>query len=47
MIEYVDQTKYTYKVADINLAQFGRDEITISELEMPGLMALRERYKGQ
>ncbi|MCI5776747.1 MAG: adenosylhomocysteinase [Bacteroidales bacterium] len=47
MIEYVDQTKYAYKVADINLAQFGRDEITISELEMPGLMALRERYKGQ
>ncbi len=47
MFEYVDQTKYTYKVADINLAQFGRDEITISELEMPGLMALRERYKGQ
>ena len=47
MIEYVDHTKYTYKVADINLAQFGRDEITISELEMPGLMALRERYKGQ
>lgn len=47
MIEYVDNTKYTYKVADINLAQFGRDEITISELEMPGLMALRERYKGQ
>lgn len=47
MIEYVDQTKYAYKVADINLAQFGRDEITISELEMPGLMAIRERYKGQ
>lgn len=47
MIEYVDQTKYTYKVADINMAQFGRDEIKISELEMPGLMALRERYAGQ
>lgn len=47
MIEYVDQTKYTYKVADISLAQFGRDEIKISELEMPGLMALRERYAGQ
>lgn len=47
MFEYVDKNDYTYKVADINLAQFGRDEITISELEMPGLMALRERYKGQ
>lgn len=47
MFEYVDKNDYTYKVADINLAQFGRDEITISELEMPGLMALRKRYKGQ
>lgn len=47
MFEYVDKNDYTYKVADINLAQFGRDEITISELEMPGLMALREHYKGQ
>ncbi len=44
MIEYVDHNPYNFKVADINLAQFGRDEITISELEMPGLMALRERY---
>ena len=44
MIEYVDPTTYNYKVADINLAKFGRDEITISEIEMPGLMALRERY---
>ncbi len=47
MIEYVDTKEYNYKVADIALADFGRDEITISELEMPGLMALRERYKGQ
>ena len=47
MVEFVDPNNYTYKVADINLADFGRDEISISELEMPGLMALRERYKGQ
>lgn len=33
-----------YKVADIKLADFGRKEITISEKEMPGLMALREKY---
>ena len=33
-----------YKVADINLADFGRKEIEIAEKEMPGLMALRERY---
>ena len=47
MIEYVDNNKYQYKVADINLAEFGRKEIEISEVEMPGLMALRERYAGQ
>ncbi len=34
-----------YKVADINLAEFGRKEISIAETEMPGLMALREEYK--
>ncbi len=33
-----------YKVADIDLAEFGRKEIEIAEKEMPGLMALRERY---
>lgn len=33
-----------YKVADINLANFGRKEIEIAEKEMPGLMAVREKY---
>jgi len=33
-----------YKVKDISLAEFGRKEITIAEKEMPGLMALREKY---
>ena len=33
-----------YKVADINLADWGRKEIEIAEIEMPGLMALREEY---
>jgi len=33
-----------YKVADIRLADFGRKEIEIAEHEMPGLMALREKY---
>ncbi|MFO0680207.1 MAG: adenosylhomocysteinase [Polyangiaceae bacterium] len=33
-----------YKVADINLADWGRKEITIAESEMPGLMALRKEY---
>ncbi|MDH3861968.1 MAG: adenosylhomocysteinase, partial [Gammaproteobacteria bacterium] len=36
-----------YKVADIALADWGRKEMTIAETEMPGLMALREEYKGQ
>src|ERR671913_838720 len=33
-----------YKVADLALADFGRTEITLAENEMPGLMAMRERY---
>jgi adenosylhomocysteinase len=33
-----------YKVADINLADWGRKELNIAETEMPGLMALREEY---
>jgi adenosylhomocysteinase len=33
-----------YKVADISLADWGRKEICIAETEMPGLMALREKY---
>jgi adenosylhomocysteinase len=35
-----------HKVKDIGLAEEGRKEIRISEPEMPGLMALRERYAG-
>lgn len=34
----------TYKVADLNLADFGRKEIAIAECEMPGLMALRKKF---
>ena len=36
-----------YKVADINLADFGRREISLAENEMPALMTLREKYKGE
>ncbi len=39
MSEFTD-----YKVADISLADWGRKEMTIAETEMPGLMALREKY---
>lgn len=33
-----------FKIADINLAGFGRQEIELAEAEMPGLMALRSKY---
>ncbi|MFM8887341.1 MAG: adenosylhomocysteinase, partial [Chthoniobacterales bacterium] len=33
-----------FKVADITLADWGRKEIEIAEKEMPGLMAIREKY---
>ena len=36
-----------YKVKDLALAEFGRDEIRLAEHEMPGLMALREEYEGK
>lgn len=36
-----------YKVADINLAEWGRKEIEIAEKEMPGLMAVREKYSSE
>jgi adenosylhomocysteinase len=36
-----------YKVKDLGLAEFGRKEIRLAEQEMPGLMALRARYKGK
>ena len=36
-----------YKIADIGLAEWGRKETSIAEVEMPGLMALREEYKGK
>ena len=36
-----------YKVADINLAAWGRRELDIAESEMPALMALREQYRDE
>src|SRR6476660_5473820 len=35
-----------FKVKDLSLAEFGRNEIRLAEHEMPGLMALRARYEG-
>ena len=41
------QVAREYKVADIGLADFGRKEIEIAEKEMPGLMAVREKYAAE
>ncbi len=41
------RTEHDYKVADISLADWGRKEISIAEKEMPGLMAIREKYAPQ
>jgi adenosylhomocysteinase len=38
---YPDQD---FEVADLSLAEWGRKEIGLAEREMPGLMALRERF---
>ncbi len=43
----IESIKLDYKVADISLAEWGRKEIRIAEKEMPGLMALREEYRGK
>lgn len=39
-----EMTREAYKVKDISLAEYGRKEIMLAENEMPGLMALREKY---
>jgi len=36
-----------YVIADNSLSDFGRKEIKIAETEMPGLMALRDKYKSE
>ena len=33
-----------YQVKDISLAEFGRKEINIAEVEMPGLLACRDEF---
>lgn len=39
--------KLDYKVRDLSLAEGGRKELRLAEQEMPGLMALREKYDGK
>lgn len=47
MLQTVSDKKNDFKVKDLSLAEWGRKEIAIAETEMPGLMALREEYKGK
>ncbi|XVJ60100.1 MAG: adenosylhomocysteinase [Tepidisphaera sp.] len=41
------KSAFDFKVRDLSLAELGRKEMRLAEHEMPGLMALRERYKGK
>src|SRR2546429_3524732 len=43
----IEAGREPYKVKDLELAEFGRNEIRLAEHEMPGLMALRAEYKGK
>jgi len=43
----VEATGLNYKVADMSLADWGRKEIVIAEQEMPGLMAIRNKYAAE
>jgi adenosylhomocysteinase len=43
----VSEGRVPYKVADITLAEYGRNEIRLAEHEMPGLMALRAEYRDK
>ncbi|HWL39011.1 MAG TPA: adenosylhomocysteinase, partial [Gemmatimonadaceae bacterium] len=42
-----DAGREPYKVKDLSLAEYGRNEIRLAEHEMPGLMALRSEYRGK
>jgi len=43
----LETTYVPYKVKDITLADWGRKEIHLAEAEMPGLMSIREEFKGK
>lgn len=44
--EATNAGRLPYKVADLGLSEFGRNEIRLAEQEMPGLMAIRREYSG-
>jgi len=43
----IGKLDHEYKVADLGLAEWGRKEIEIAEQEMPGLMAIRNKYSAE
>jgi adenosylhomocysteinase len=43
----LNTTASEFKVADLSLAEWGRKEINVAEHEMPGLMAIREKYSAE
>src|SRR6266436_7810701 len=43
----IEAGREPYKVKDLELAEYGRNEIRLAEHEMPGLMALRSEYSGK
>ena len=43
----ITKTTLPYKVKDMSLAEWGRKEIKLAETEMPGLMSIREEFKGK
>jgi len=47
VLKSTDDSRPAFKVADLSLAELGRKEITLAEHEMPGLMSLREEYRGK
>jgi adenosylhomocysteinase len=47
MATTLEITAADYKVADLSLADWGRKEIAIAEHEMPGLMAIRNKYAAE
>ncbi len=46
-VEKINSKSKDYVIKDIALADFGRKEIKMAEHEMPGLLAVRERYKNE
>ena len=47
IVSNVEASQLQFKVKDISLAEWGRKEMKLAEKEMPGLMAIREKFSMQ